>query len=691
MSISVDNISELKNELNLIVTKRREAIDKQLLLKNNLKQLEAKLLNTSSEEDTAILKLQIQQTETLVNTTTLEIKQQMFDMDALLTTEQIEKYSQFKNAFTNHLIFTDISNNNNVKVTFISQDYIKCQFDGIQFKTQEQQLIIYPVITLIADNQNSFFIIPTASIQFSFNLSKDEAVVAQNTISIIIPTLYEATFAINNKLELEKIQTSITAYLNLLQLLNSPGLQGIKKEFYQTVTAFADKHITFVNELNSNSNFVKHVANDQKNEVTDKYINSLALLDMLKCFNSLAKIKETTSNESFAMMYVQSKFNDFTITNYEEITKLNDTHVTKIYTDFIAAHKNILSSKEKTTFELGELLKSFDRPLYLQYLSQLYQFASLIIKADGKVTRAEEDILKNILVTNQEGKTVQKIVIADPILEEKSLEQLIYDLYDLTGLQTVKQEINTLINLIKIKKAREGFDLKNTEISLHIVFSGNPGTGKTTVARHLGKIYKSIGVLNKGHLVETDRSGMIAEYVGQTAIKVNKLVDSALDGVLFIDEAYALMTDDKDTYGKEALATLLKRMEDDRGRLIVVLAGYSDEMTTLIESNPGLKSRFNKYIHFEDYTVIELYSIFIGMSRKLNFNLQPGLADAIKQIFEMEIAKGEKSFGNGRFVRNLFEKMIEKQANRLTYDVELNREKLTTLMIADLPDKYLSN
>jgi AAA+ superfamily predicted ATPase len=691
MSISVDNISELKNELNLIVTKRREAIDKQLLFKNNLKQLEAKLLNTLSEEDTAILKLQIQQTETLVNTTTLEIKQQMFDIDALLTTEQIEKYSQFKNAFTNHLVFTDISNNNNIEVTFISQDYIKCQFDGIQFKTQEQQLIIYPVITLIADNQNSFFIIPTASIQFFFNLSKDEAVVAQNTISIIIPTLYEATFAINNKLELEKIQTSITAYLNLLQLLNSPGLQGIKKEFYQTVTAFADKHITFVNELNSNSNFVKHVANDQKNEVTDKYINSLALLDMLKCFNSLAKIKETTSNESFAMMYVQSKFNDFTITNYEEITKLNDTHVAKIYTDFIAAHENILSSKEKTTFELGELLKSFDRPLYLQYLSQLYQFASLIIKADGKVTRAEEDILKNILVTNQEDKTVHKILISDPILEEKSLEQLIYDLYDLTGLQTVKQEINTLINLIKIKKAREGFDLKNTEISLHIVFSGNPGTGKTTVARHLGKIYKSIGVINKGHLVETDRSGMIAEYVGQTAIKVNKLVDSALDGVLFIDEAYALLTDDKDTYGKEALATLLKRMEDDRGRLIVVLAGYSDEMTTLIESNPGLKSRFNKYIHFEDYTVIELYSIFIGMSRKLNFNLQPGLADAIKQIFEMEIAKGEKSFDNGRFVRNLFEKMIEKQANRLTYDVELNREKLTTLMIADLPDKYLSN
>jgi SpoVK/Ycf46/Vps4 family AAA+-type ATPase len=186
-------------------------------------------------------------------------------------------------------------------------------------------------------------------------------------------------------------------------------------------------------------------------------------------------------------------------------------------------------------------------------------------------------------------------------------------------------------------------------------------------------------------LVETDRSGMIAEYVGQTAIKVNKLVDSALHGVLFIDEAYAILIDDKDTYGREAIATLLKRMEDDRDKLIVVLAGYTGEMTTFIASNPGLKSRFNKYIFFPDYTADELYSIFIGMTRKLHFILEATLIDKLKLRFSEEIQKGDSSFGNGRFVRNMFEKMIENQANRLAYDNNLTKEKLTTLKEIDLP------
>lgn len=223
-------------------------------------------------------------------------------------------------------------------------------------------------------------------------------------------------------------------------------------------------------------------------------------------------------------------------------------------------------------------------------------------------------------------------------------------------------------------------------MSLHLVFTGSPGTGKTTVARFVAQIYKCLGVLQKGHLVETDRSGMIAEYTGQTAIKVNKLVDSALHGVLFIDEAYAILTDAQDAYGKEAIATLLKRMEDDRDKLIVILAGYTTEMEMFIDSNPGLKSRFNKYIHFANYTADELYSIFISMSRKLHFTCSLQVVDAIRNHFAAVIEKGDDNFGNGRYVRNFFEKLIEKQANRLASDTNLNKEKLTTFLMEDIPE-----
>jgi SpoVK/Ycf46/Vps4 family AAA+-type ATPase len=689
MSISVDNIIDLKNELNLVVTKRKEAIEKKELLSNQLKTLETNLQKGGDVEALKLLELQIEQTSTLINTTSLQINQQVFDMDALLTQEQHTLFTALQQAFVVDAQFTDVKTNAAINISLVKQDYIQCSHQAIQIKTATNQIIIYPVIVLIQDAQNSFYIVPTASLNLKFNHQQEGIAQTQSTLHIHIPTIYDATFATTNSSALLKIESTANDYLALLNLLNSPGVKGIKKEYYQTIADFGNQHVELIKKISANENFLKHVQSSQSIAINNKYIESLGLIDLLKCFNALAKINDTASNESFSMMYLQSKFNNLSINSYEEIVKLNDANMIKLYTDFVAANQTVLNTKDVIAFELANLLKTFDKELHLQYRSNLYQYASIVMKADGKITKQEEDNLKKIMTTDSEINTINKIIAQEHIVEEKTLEQLIYDLYDLTGLQSVKQEINTLINLIKIQKAREGFDLKNTNMSLHIVFSGNPGTGKTTVARHLAKIYKCLGVLKKGHLVETDRSGMIAEYVGQTAIKVNKLVDSALDGVLFIDEAYALMTDDKDTYGKEAIATLLKRMEDDRERLIVVLAGYSDEMKTLIDSNPGLKSRFNKYIHFSDYTEIELFSIFIGMSRKLNFHLAPGLIEALKGIFSIELAKGEKSFGNGRFVRNLFEKMIENQANRLVYDTTLSKEKLTTLMVADLPSVYL--
>ena len=192
------------------------------------------------------------------------------------------------------------------------------------------------------------------------------------------------------------------------------------------------------------------------------------------------------------------------------------------------------------------------------------------------------------------------------------------ELSKLIGLGSVKKEIESLSNYVKIQTLRHRQGMTTTPVSLHCVFTGNPGTGKTTVARIVAAIYKELGVLKSGHLVETDRSGLVAEYVGQTAVKTNKIIDEALDGVLFIDEAYSLLGGEND-FGAEAIATLLKRMEDDRDRLVVILAGYSKEIKDFIESNPGLQSRFNRYIQFDDYTSDDLIEIFKLSLRKSQY------------------------------------------------------------------------
>ncbi len=254
----------------------------------------------------------------------------------------------------------------------------------------------------------------------------------------------------------------------------------------------------------------------------------------------------------------------------------------------------------------------------------------------------------------------------------------------LVGLASVKEEIKTLSNFIKIQQKRKEQGLKSSSVSYHCVFTGNPGTGKTTVARIVAQIYKDLGILSKGHLVETDRAGLVAEYVGQTAVKTNKIIDSALDGVLFIDEAYSLIGTGQD-YGKEAIATLLKRMEDNRDRLVVILAGYSKEMQDFINTNPGLQSRFNRYIEFPDYSAEELLQIFEKNVEKFDYKLQNEVRQAMKEFFHNAVENKNANFGNARFVRNIFEKTLEKQANRLSTDPDLDTDELTLITIADLP------
>ena len=271
---------------------------------------------------------------------------------------------------------------------------------------------------------------------------------------------------------------------------------------------------------------------------------------------------------------------------------------------------------------------------------------------------------------------------------EQVLQEALAELDKLIGLDNIKQEVRTLTNFLKVQKQREKAKLPTTGLSLHMVFGGNPGTGKTTVARIVGTIFGAMGVLIKGHLVETDRSGLVAEYAGQTGPKTNKKIDEALDGVLFIDEAYTLIASEgEDPFGHEAVQTLLKRMEDDRERLVVVLAGYPLEMEILLRSNPGLSSRFSRNLDFLDYSPLELVHIFGLMCEKNQYVLKPLTRAKVIVGFDYLFQRRDRYFGNGRAVRNLFEHAIRLMANRIAGIAELSVEQLTLLEPHDIEFK----
>ncbi len=271
----------------------------------------------------------------------------------------------------------------------------------------------------------------------------------------------------------------------------------------------------------------------------------------------------------------------------------------------------------------------------------------------------------------------------DKPLPEETLENLLDELDALVGLEAVKASVRQLTNLLQVQQLRVTHDLPVLDSSLHLVFSGNPGTGKTTVARLLARIYRALGVLSKGHLVEADRSQLVAGYVGQTAIKTRAVVEQGIGGMLLIDEAYALARGGENDFGREAIDTLVKLMEDHRDDLAVVAAGYTDEMATLIATNPGLRSRFTRTIEFADYTDDELVEIFVRMGEASRYHPTDGAIARLRAI--LLATPRDKGFGNARFIRNIFEAAVSRQASRLVHVDEPDPEQLTTLIADDLP------
>lgn len=302
---------------------------------------------------------------------------------------------------------------------------------------------------------------------------------------------------------------------------------------------------------------------------------------------------------------------------------------------------------------------------------------------DGDVGRAELSALTDYIWTLRRQVPEPAPAPAQP--EGEELEVLQQQLHRLVGLKEVKERVDTLINTIRVRQLRQQHDLPVPPVSLHMVFTGNPGTGKTTVARLLARIFRALGVVEKGQLVEVDRSGLVAGYVGQTALKVRERVQAALGGVLFIDEAYALVAGRGESdFGHEAVDVLLKAMEDQRDEFIVIAAGYTDKMREFVDSNPGLRSRFAHFIEFADYDAEELMLILERMVEDQGYALSEAARIHARQRLTELAARKSSSFANAREVRNLFERSLSRHANRLAAVARPSREELMTLEAADL-------
>ena len=375
----------------------------------------------------------------------------------------------------------------------------------------------------------------------------------------------------------------------------------------------------------------------------------------------------------------------------------------KSYIDII--NGKIEDYKPTIAFKPGSKVKAEPKPQYVEAQENPDMINGDRIYRDDKVSKEESRVIirhnnapddMNIDINNEEKPVdVKKINNTDEVkqvidTEDVNLEVLLDELNQLTGMESVKVEINNLINLLKICRIRQEKGLKLPPTTNHLIFLGNPGTGKTTVARILSKIYHGLGILSKGHLVEVDRSGLVAGYMGQTSEKVMEVVERAKGGILFIDEAYALASGKQEgDFGKEAIDILNKAMEDYRDDLIVIAAGYHDEMQDFLDANPGLRSRFNRTIEFPNYNADELVTIMINRAAKLDYEFSDDAIKFVKEKFENVLSCSPENFGNARSVRNYLDRAINNQANRLVNEANFKEDELMLIKLCDVEHEEL--
>lgn len=443
-------------------------------------------------------------------------------------------------------------------------------------------------------------------------------------------------------------------------------------------------------ELNSDADFIQKI----NSRIDCTKINAwyktehIFLSELISIFNQ--NKSEDTEKSQFVLAYYYDVLRNSHFANEQSLNSLNQLLKSPEFSGII--------EKIKTGNQL-QLLLPTDKNLLLSVLSELNHPKFDVMENHFQKYRkisgfpsAEKFVKTSIpkppgIKPNHEEQPEPDNLNISQAPEGDTLEKALQDLHDLIGLEKVKKDVAELINLLEIQKKRDAEGLKNIDIALHTVFLGPPGTGKTSVARLLSRIFKQLGYLSKGQLYETDREGLIAGYVGQTAIKTDKAIDDSIGGVLFIDEAYGLSQNQTgNDFGSEAVNTVIKRMEDNRDNLAVVVAGYTKPMQIFIESNPGLRSRFNRYFYFDHFTSEQLFLIFENFCRKSDFIISEEAEEKLKDTFSLMDAHKSESFGNARVVRNLFEKIVQNQANRLIHWSSPKAEFLKTFYEEDIPE-----